>query len=159
MISGLELDAFSLFDEPFDLFVNRRHRLAGGTADPADLLAETLLIDTGCEMVDELSERLKAMGLADMRRHQAAAQDDVLALLEANLGIAVMPIGAAQSDGIARVPLAGLNLVRRVSAYCVAGRRRTPAGATLLNMLRAAEWPTDRTSERNWKVPYGASRA
>jgi DNA-binding transcriptional LysR family regulator len=151
------LDAFALFEEPFDLFLSRRHKFAGDTADRAQLAEETLLIDMRCEMAGALDRRLEALGLADMRRHQLASQSDVFSLVEANFGVAILPIGSAQTDAIRRVALPGLDLARTVSAYCVAGRHRGPAAATLLNMLRAAEWPSDRSQE--WRPPYGAARA
>lgn len=151
------LEAFALFEEPFDLFLSRRHKFAGDTADRAQLAEETLLIDMRCEMAGALDRRLEALGLADMRRHQLASQSDVLSLVEANFGVAILPIGSAQTDAIRRVALPGLDLARTVSAYCVAGRHRGPAAATLLNMLRAAEWPSDRSQE--WRPPYGAARA
>jgi DNA-binding transcriptional LysR family regulator len=153
------LDAFALYEEPYDLFLSRRHKFAGETADRDQLAQETLLVDTRCEMAAALADRLNAMGLADMRRHQLASQSDVLALLEANFGVAILPVGSAQADGVRRVALLGLELTRTVSVYCVAGRRRSSAGATLLNMLRAADWPAHQESAHDRRPPYGAARA
>jgi hypothetical protein len=48
-----------------------------------------------------------------------------------------------ETDGICRIPLKQLNLVRKVSVYTVAGRQRAVACATLFNMLRAADWGFD----------------
>ena len=143
------LDRWPLFEEPFDLFLSRRLKFAGDTADRAQLAEETLLIDMRCEMAGALAHRLEALGLGEMRRHQLASQSDVLSLVEANFGVAILPVGSAQADAIRRVTLPGLDLARTVSAYCVAGRRRGSAAATLLNMLRAAEWPADRS--REWR--------
>lgn len=153
------LDAFALFEEPFDLFLSRRHPFSGATLDRDQLSRETLLVNTRCEMASALSDRLRQMGLADLRRHQLASQDDVLALLDANFGVAILPTGSVRADSIRRVALEGLDLTRTVSAYCVAGRHRSSAGATLLNMLRAADWPSDPASGREWGPPYGAARA
>lgn len=136
-------DAFPLFEEPFDLVVSRTHRLAGGNrAEFKDLVSETLLVNTGCEMAEELRARLKANGLFDTAHH-VATQEDVLTLLRANLGVAIIPVRAAETNGLCRVPLKQLDLVRSVSVYTVAGRHRGTACATLLNMLRAADWGFD----------------
>ena len=108
--------------------------------------------DTQCEMVDDLAACLNAMNVLDARSHQVATQGDLLTLLEANLGVAIIPVGAAQSHNVTRVPLTNLDLVRKVSAYCVAGRRRAPSCTTLLNMLRAADWRFDAPAERKWGV-------
>jgi DNA-binding transcriptional LysR family regulator len=145
------LDAFPLFDEPFDLFVSRRHRLAGkNAAQFSDLTEETLLINSQCEMVDDLAARLRAMNIHESRTHQVATQDDLLTLLGANLGIAIVPVGAVGSQNLVRVPLNDLNLVRKVSAYGVAGRRRSASCTAFLNMLRAADWGFVAPSETQW---------
>src|SRR3546814_8752181 len=72
-----------------------------------------------------------------------ATQEDLLALLDANLGVAIIPDGASATNGFRRIPLMRLELARTVSAYTVAGRPRAVACATLLNLLRAADWRFD----------------
>jgi DNA-binding transcriptional LysR family regulator len=135
------LDAFPLFEEPFGLVVSQTHRMAGwSAAEIKDLASETLLINTGCELAEELRARLAANGILDTAAHEAATQEDLLTLLKANIGVAVIPAGAVEMSGLRRVPLRRLNLARMVSVYAVAGRRRAVACATLLNMLRAADW-------------------
>ncbi len=143
------LDAFPLFDERFDLVVSRTHRLSGrNTAEFKELASETLLIHTGSEMVEELGACLTANGIHNTAIHEVATQEDLLALLKANLGVAIIPVGAVDTNGLCRIPLNPLNLVRRVSAYTVAGRPRAIACATLLNMLRAADWGFDAAMPR-----------
>jgi DNA-binding transcriptional LysR family regulator len=133
------LDSLLLFEEPFGLVVSPIHRLAGrDTAEFKDLASETLLINTRCEMVRELRACLGANGILAV--HQVATQEDLLALVKADLGVAIIPIGAMETNGLCRVPLKRLNLVRSVSAYTVAGRQRAIACGTLFNILRAADW-------------------
>ena len=135
------LDELPLFEEPFGFVVSRTHRLADrNEVEFKDLAHEKLLINTGCEMVEELKACLEANGILDTATHQVATQEDVLALLKADLGVAIIPIGAVEADGICWIPLQQLNLVRKVSVYTVAGRHREIACATLFNMLRAADW-------------------
>ena len=98
------------------------------------------MINTECEMVEELKARLEANGIVDTATHQAATQEDLLALLDANLGVAIIRDGASATNDFRRTPLTRLELARTVSVYVVAGRRRTVACATLLNLLRAADW-------------------
>jgi DNA-binding transcriptional LysR family regulator len=138
------LDALPLFEEPFALAVSRTHRLAGkAKADFTDLASENFLINTGCEMAEHLNACLKANGILDTPTHQVTTQDDLLALLKADLGVAMIPVGAVETNGICLVPLERLNLARTVSVYTVAGRHREIACATLFNMLRAADWSFD----------------
>ena len=134
------LDTYPLFEEPFVLVVSRTHGLAGrNKVQFKDLVSETFVINSGCETVNELRARLEANGMLDTAIHQVTNQEDVLALVEANLGIAIIPIGAVPANRLCRIPLKQLDLARTVSVHTVAGRQRTPACATLLNMLRAAD--------------------
>ena len=136
------LDRFSLFAEPFELFVSREHRLSGkNAAEFQDLLTERFLIHANGEMAAELMGCLTANGIVNLAAHEIATESDLVALLEASLGIAIIPASAARSERLSRVPLRGLDLTRTVAAYCVAGRRRAAVCATLLNLLRSVEWP------------------
>jgi len=135
------LDTFSLFDEPFGLVVSRTHRLADrDQVEFKELASEILLVNTGCEMVEALRACLESNGILGSATHQVATQQDVLALLKAGLGVAIMPVGAVEANGIRRIPMKQLNLARRVSLYTVAGRHRAIACATLINMLQAANF-------------------
>ena len=135
------LDTVRLFEEPFGLFVSSTHRLASrGEIEFRELSSEKLLINEGCELVKELKACLEANGILDATSHRVATQEDLLTLLKAGLGVAIVPVGATESNGAFRLQLKQLNLVRRVSMYFVAGRHRTVACAALFNMLRAVEW-------------------
>jgi DNA-binding transcriptional LysR family regulator len=143
------LDAFPLFDEPFDLVVSRAHRLAGRNAvEFKDLASETLLINPGSEMAEELRASLDAHGVLETATYQVAAQEDLLALLKADLGIAIIPVGAVETSALCRIPLKQLGLARKVSVYTVAGRHRAIACASLINLLRAADWGFDMGPKR-----------
>jgi DNA-binding transcriptional LysR family regulator len=135
------LDEFPLFVEPFGLVVDRTHRLASrDKAEFKDLASENLLINTGCEMIQELRTCLEANGFLGRTTHEVATQEDVLILVKAGLGVAIIPVGAVEANGVCHIPLKQLNVVRTVSVHTVAGRQRAIACATLFNMLRAADW-------------------
>jgi len=135
------LETIRLFEEQFVLVVSATHRLANRKeVEFRELSSETLIINEGCELVDKIKVCMEANGVLDSATHRVATQDDLLTLLKAGLGVAIVPVGAAETDGVCRVELRQLNLVRSVSAYSVGGRRRSVACATLFNMLRAADW-------------------
>ena len=135
------LDELTLFEEPFGLVVSRTHRLADmEEAEFKDLASENLLINTGCEMIEELRACLEANGIHDATTHQVTTHEDVLALLKADLGVAIIPVGAVETNGLCHIPLKQFDLARRVSVYTVAGRQRATVCATLFNILRAADW-------------------
>jgi len=140
------LDAFPLFTEPFELAFSRNHRFFGRhEIGLADILNERIIRLAQCEMSGELARRLDA---AEVRVHEVTTDSDVMALLEANLGVAIIPASAARSETVCRLPLGPLAEMRTVSVYSVAGRRRSSAGAALFNLLRAADWAPDQTIVR-----------
>ena len=91
-------------------------------------------------MAGELRACLEAKGILETAAHQVATQEDLLALVKAGLGVAIIPVGTMEMNGLCRIPLKQLNLVRSVSVYTVAGRQRAIACGTLFNMLRAGDW-------------------
>jgi DNA-binding transcriptional LysR family regulator len=135
------LDSWPLFTEPFELIVHRGHSLAGRNLVGFDQLAdERLLVQAECEMAEELALRLSRQGITTASAHQVSTDHDLVALVEAGLGIAIVPASAMRSERLRSVPLEGLDLARTVAVYGVAGRRRSPVGTMLLNLLRAADW-------------------
>jgi DNA-binding transcriptional LysR family regulator len=135
------LDAWPLFTEPFELIVHRGHRLAGRNLVELHQLAdERLLVQAECEMAEELARRLHRQGITTAGAHQVTTDHDLITLVEAGLGIAIVPASALRSERLRSVALDGLDLTRTVALYGVAGRRRSPIATMLLNLLRAADW-------------------
>lgn len=135
------LDNWPLFTEPFELIVNQKHRFAGRNMVELDQLSdERLLVQVKCEMAEELSLRLNGQGITTAGAHQVTTDQDLITLLEANLGVAIIPASAKKSELLRSVPLKGLDLSRTVAVYGVAGRKRSPVATVLLNLLRAADW-------------------
>jgi DNA-binding transcriptional LysR family regulator len=84
---------------------------------------------------------LRAKGLNADHRHEVSSDQDLLALLEANIGIGFLPRTVNAPQSLVRIGVQGLELARTVSLYGVAGRQRTPLASTFMKMLRAANWP------------------
>ena len=138
------LDTWKLFDESFDMVFSRGHRLASHeTIGLEDLKPERFLLRNHCEKGADLAELLRAKGLNADHRHEVSSDQDLLALLEANIGIGFLPrtVNAPPEPG-ARIAVPGFDLGRTVCLYGVAGRQRTPVAATFMKMLRAANWQT-----------------
>ena len=137
------LDSFPLFTEPFHAVFNRQHRLSAQTsASMRDLMTETLLIDSDGELMANLVQQLSAAGIENIAQQRAVTDADLTSMLEADLGVAILPASTALSDALGRVQVEDLDLTRTISVYGVAGRRRTPAGNSLLSLLRVAQWPS-----------------
>jgi DNA-binding transcriptional LysR family regulator len=136
------LDTWKLFDEPFDMVFNRSHRLANHeTIGLEDLKQERFLLRSHCEKGADLAELLRANGLNADNRHEVSSDQDLLALLDANIGIGFLPRTVNVPPSLVRAALPGFDLGRTVCLYGVAGRQRTPVAATFMKMLRAAKWP------------------
>lgn len=136
------LDTWKLFDESFDMVFNRSHRLASQESIGLDdLKRERFLLRSHCEMGADLAAMLGAKGLNADNRHEVSSDQDLLALLEANIGIGFLPRTVNAPQSLVRVVVPELDLGRTVCLYGVAGRQRTPVAATFMKMLRAAKWP------------------
>ncbi|MGH6837713.1 MAG: LysR family transcriptional regulator substrate-binding protein [Methylocella sp.] len=134
------LEAWPLFTERVHLAVSKTHRFAGNDAiEPKDLASERLIIRTDCEMIENFTNFLSAQRVQPKVSHKMVSEQDYLVLLEANLGVGLMPESAVRSN-LACVPVCGLDLSRTVFVYAVAGRQRSLAVSTLIKLLRAGDW-------------------
>jgi DNA-binding transcriptional LysR family regulator len=141
------LDSWKLFDETFDMVFSRAHRLGSQEMISFDdLKAERFLLRSHCEKYTDLAAILRTNGLSVDHRHEVSSDQDLLALLEANIGISLLPRTISTPQSLMRTTVKGLELERTVCLYGVAGRQRTPIAATFMKMLRAANWPK-RTDE------------
>jgi DNA-binding transcriptional LysR family regulator len=135
------LDAWPLFEEQLLLTLSREHRLASArSVDLGQLRQERLLIASSCESAAATARALEENGIATVQAHQLDSLNDLVALLQAGLGVAFLPRSAAGGTGLAQLPTPGLEMTRQVFLYAVAGRQRTPAGDALLKLLRARDW-------------------
>ena len=135
------LDSWKLFDESFDMVFSRSHRLGSQeTIDLDDLKPERFLLRSHCEKCGDLAVMLRAKGLNADHRHEVSSDQDLTALLEANIGIGFLPRTVNAPQSLVRTTVKELELGRDVCLYGVAGRQRTPVAATFMKMLRAANW-------------------
>jgi DNA-binding transcriptional LysR family regulator len=136
------LDTWKLFDESFDMVLSRAHRLACQEhIGLDDLKSEWFLLRNYCERNADIAAILKARGLNADHRHEVSSDQDLVALLEANIGIGFLPRTINTPQSLVRASVDGLAVERTVCLYGVAGRQRTPIASTFMKMLRAASWP------------------
>jgi DNA-binding transcriptional LysR family regulator len=137
------LDSWALFTEGFELAIAGAHALAARNDEAVDgelIRHERFLVQVGSELADQQMARLHAAGVPAANAHEVETDRDMTALVEANLGVAVVPASAPRSSAQRRMKLPSFDLERTVHVYAVAGRRRAPEATTLLNLLRAADW-------------------
>jgi DNA-binding transcriptional LysR family regulator len=124
------------------LAVGSASRLAGKKEIDFETLAKERMIRCAhCETATAFDTLLKQRQIEAGAGHRVALHQDLTVLLEANLGVGVVPQSFPHSDKITRLPIAGADLTRTISCYAVAGRQRSQAAITLIKMVRAADWP------------------
>jgi DNA-binding transcriptional LysR family regulator len=135
------LDAWPLFTEDFQLVVNADHRLADqDSIDLDDLRSEQLLSRGYCELGSRLNTALREHGVDVDHSHEISNERDLIALLEAGIGIAVIPDTSRIPRTLRRTSVDGLDARRTVNLYGVAGRERTAVASAVMRMLRGADW-------------------
>src|ERR1043166_974973 len=135
------LDAWPLFSEGFQLILNKHHPLAGRDGvSMEDLRSQQLLSRHYCEHAERLGASLRACGIDGDHSHAILSERDLIELLEADIGVAVIPRSASAPETLKRTELDGLDLRRTVHLYGVAGRERTAVAAAVLRLLRGADW-------------------
>ena len=108
--------------------------------DFSDLRAEQLLSRNYCEHAARVNSSLREHGLDVDRSHEIASERDLIELLEADVGIAVVPDTASMPPTLKRATVEGLDARRTVNLYGVAGRERTAVASAVMRMLRGADW-------------------
>ena len=135
------LDTWPLFTESFHLVVSRQHRLANrDRIDVEDLRSEQLLSRKYCEGSDRLNTSLRESGIDVGRNHEIASERDLIELVEADIGIAVIPLTSPIPPTLKRAAVEGLDARRTVQLYGVAGREHTAVASAIMRMLRGADW-------------------
>jgi DNA-binding transcriptional LysR family regulator len=135
------LRSFTLFRSEFRLFMNRAHRLANQqSVSLSHLVGERLLARPYCEAAGSIQRILAEQGVALTGGDAAASDHDVVAMLEANLGISLLPGPTVCGDAVLSAPVDGLDVECTLMLHTVIGRQHSPAAAALIQLLRAADW-------------------
>jgi DNA-binding transcriptional LysR family regulator len=135
------LDRWPLFTEDFQLCVNSMHAFANRPRIAIDdLKEERLMVRTYCETTGALLEALRAREFDVTRFHEVSAEGDLLSLLEAGVGVALVPRSTRSPATLVRIAVDGIELQRTIYLYGVAGRQRTAVASAMMKMLRAYDW-------------------
>ncbi len=133
------LDVWPLFTESFELVMGEGHRLAGrSSVELEDLRSEQLLSRTFCEHARRISASLREHGI--QHGHEISSERDLVELVEADIGVAMVPHTSPLPERLTRAAVTGLDARRTVNLYGVAGRQRTAVANAVMRMLRAADW-------------------
>ncbi|EHR01951.1 LysR family transcriptional regulator [Bradyrhizobium sp. WSM471] len=135
------LDVWPLFTEPFELVVSKENRLAEcSSIELDDLRAEQMLVRNYCEHAKRIGASLREHGIDFDRGHEISSERDLIELIEADIGVAMLPHTSPVPDSLKRTAVSGLDARRTVNLYGVAGRQRTAVANAVMRMLRGADW-------------------
>jgi DNA-binding transcriptional LysR family regulator len=135
------MEAWPLFTTGFDVILHESSPLAAhNTLAMEQLKGEKLLRRTYCEALGSTESLLRDYGIASSVNHHVASDNDLVALLQANLGIAIVPERFPVEWPLKHVQVDGLDLRSAISIYGVSGRQRSAVAGTLLKLLRANDW-------------------
>lgn len=133
--------SWPLYEERFVLVAHHMHPIVGRNAVRlGDLAGQRLILRPYCEMTNVLTRQLTEKGIHQGSGDSVASEEDVLALIDANVGIAIMPERTPFGPQLRTIAIEDLDLSCTVHLYAVAGRQYSPAAAALIQLLRAADW-------------------
>jgi len=136
-----ELGIAAEVDPNWDRLDSAHHRLARDQGiEVDDLRAEQLLSRAYCEGAARLNTVLREHGMDVDHCHEISSERDLIALLEADLGVALIPETSPIPLTLKRASVQGLDARRTVNLYGVAGRERTAVASAVMRMLRGADW-------------------
>jgi DNA-binding transcriptional LysR family regulator len=135
------IDRWLLFTESLDLILSCKHPLAGRTSiDAKDIAHEPIVRSGYCEHAEKAAAVVAARNLDTLHGHEVNSPRDLIALVEAGFGIAVVPHSDTIPATVTRITVNGIDLRRSVYLYGVAGRERSAVASALLKLVRAADW-------------------
>src|SRR5262249_3446529 len=115
------LDKWALFTEPFQLFVSRANPLAERSPLAVDdLKGYRFLRRSYCEDAVQTSAFLRSYDIEAERGHHVTSDDDLLALIERDFGIALAPRSMRTPPALAKISVERMDLSRTVYVYGVA---------------------------------------
>jgi DNA-binding transcriptional LysR family regulator len=136
-----ELAFTPLMHDRLEAVLPARHRMARArTLSLRDLAREPLVMMDSQTSVRALLEReLLAAGLLPRPAYEVTYMSTAIGLVEARLGIALLPTSALEMQrlhGLERRPLRGVTLARDIGIIAKAGRTLSPAAHAFLDALR-----------------------
>ena len=104
------------------------------------------MVRTYCETTPALLDLLRAREFDVTRFHEVSTDLDLISLLEAGLGVALVPRSTQSPATLLRIAVTDIDLKRTIHLYGVAGRQRTAVASAMMKMLRAYDWSRYGTS-------------
>jgi DNA-binding transcriptional LysR family regulator len=135
------IESRKLYEQNFGLLIHRDHRLASARLIELRQLAEERLLGRiDCQVTRALREMLASSGANRLLGYEVGGLDDIRALVGANLGVGVWPVGSGPLPDLLVSYIDGYPMSRWIQIYTVFGRQRSSAAQTMIKLLRANDW-------------------
>ncbi len=140
-ITWERLNSWPLFVERFKVVVPVDHPLASGGPICASQLRNWRLFGRQhCETAEDFAATMRTHGIPIEHNDNVTSDADLCALIEAGVGIGLLPRSSVTSPRLTAIPLEAPGLERTVALYAVSGRQLAPAASAFIKLLRAADW-------------------
>lgn len=127
------LDTWQIGTERCSLVVAATHAFAGeDEIDPSALAGKRLLSLPGASQINVL---VASVGADNVTRREIATVDDIVSLVEAGVGVALLPERVALPADLVRIDIAGVKLDVTINLHAVAGRQRSAAAQVLIKSV------------------------
>ncbi len=135
---GPRIEATPLLREPLEIALPQHHRLAGSRRIPLRELADEPWIGVeGGLMVDDVLRSLATIAGVHPRIVQRVNDFRVVEeLVAAGIGVALLPRYVHTTRELARKPLSGMRIARRIEAVTRVGATARPAVAQVVDILK-----------------------
>lgn len=141
------LTRYPLFDERYVLICQADNPLADRDAVSINALDQEIWIERPYSGVSKAFQRACAdLGIELKARHRASSDDQVLSMVRAGLGCALVSERMPLPEGVIARPIEGFDGTRTVLLVSVAGRCYTPASQAFVRIARARDWCPERES-------------
>jgi len=146
-ISALEdmmwdrIHKWPLFSEELVALIAKSSEVEKGQSLVLSQLSKFHVIShTGCEHGGAFQDTLEKQGVQVGGFHETSDQSDINAIVGSGVGIGIAPKSIRLPEGVAALPIEGLDLSRIVSLSAVSGRQYSTAASSFIRLLRAADW-------------------
>ena len=140
------LHRWQMFCERYVMICPPDHRFGSrDSVEPADLADELLLLseESSCPVRRFLFDMLQSAGVRPRGQHFATSQEQIVEMVRASLGVALVGERLPTAGSLVRRPIAAKPDQRAVMLTAVAGRQLGPTPALFLKLMRARPWAED----------------
>lgn len=134
------LDLVGLFQQSYVAAARADHPLAAIEAPAFSDLANVAWIEGAGDLHAEFREHCAAAAVEPDFRHSAPGDRELVQLVQAGMGCAVVAHEDPFHDGLRPIEIAGMRLTRQIVLATVSGRKRSAAADALIRSMKARLW-------------------